>query len=102
MGLSSECEPKQRKNMMLMVGSAMMSAISEAWTIMNKHMGMNYDDIGDVFSKWSSEGELVSIFCQWLELLLTMEEKHFSGQDRCGYRQKKGRGTQSCSRRRAR
>jgi 6-phosphogluconate dehydrogenase len=39
--------------------SAMMSSISEAWTIMNKHMGMSYDDIGKVFEKWSSEGELV-------------------------------------------
>lgn len=38
----------------------MMSAISEAWTIMNKHMGMGYDEIGKVFEKWSSEGEFVS------------------------------------------
>ena len=41
--------------------SAMMSAISEAWTIMNKHMEMEYDDIGKVFEKWSSTGELVSL-----------------------------------------
>jgi len=39
----------------------MMSAISEAWTIMNKHMEMNYDDIGKLFEKWSSKGELVSL-----------------------------------------
>jgi 6-phosphogluconate dehydrogenase len=38
----------------------MMSAISEAWTIMNKHMGMEYDEIGKVFEEWSSDGELVS------------------------------------------
>jgi len=37
----------------------MMSCISEAWEIMNTHMGMKYDDIGKVFEKWSSEGELV-------------------------------------------
>ncbi|EPE30413.1 6-phosphogluconate dehydrogenase C-terminal [Glarea lozoyensis ATCC 20868] len=41
---------------------AMMSSISEAWTIMNKHMGMKYDEIGEVFEKWSSEGELVDTF----------------------------------------
>jgi len=40
----------------------MMSAISEAWTIMNKHMNMKYDDIGKVFEKWSSEGELKNTF----------------------------------------
>jgi len=39
--------------------SGMMSCISEAWEIMNKHMGMKYDDIGKVFEKWSTEGELV-------------------------------------------
>ncbi|KAJ8067668.1 hypothetical protein OCU04_003275 [Sclerotinia nivalis] len=30
----------------------MMSAISEAWTFMNKHLGMKYDEIGKVFEKW--------------------------------------------------
>jgi 6-phosphogluconate dehydrogenase len=39
----------------------MMSAISEAWEIMNKHMGMKYDEIGKVFEEWNSKGELVSI-----------------------------------------
>ena len=39
---------------------AMMSAISEAWTIMVKHMEMSYDDVGKVFEEWSSKGELVS------------------------------------------
>ncbi len=37
----------------------MMSAISEAWEIMNTHLGMDYDSIGKVFEKWNSEGELV-------------------------------------------
>lgn len=41
---------------------AMMSSISEAWTIMNKHVGMKYDDIGKVFEKWSSDGELHNTF----------------------------------------
>lgn len=39
----------------------MMSAISEAWTIMNKHMGMKYDEIGKTFEEWSAEGEFVSL-----------------------------------------
>lgn len=39
--------------------SGMMSAISEAWTIMTKNLSMSYDDVGKVFEKWSSEGELV-------------------------------------------
>lgn len=37
----------------------MMSAICEAWGIMRK-MGMGYEEIGDVFAQWDSEGELVS------------------------------------------
>lgn len=37
----------------------MMSAISEAWEIMNTHLGMDYDEISTVFKKWSSEGEMV-------------------------------------------
>lgn len=41
---------------------AMMSAISEAWTIMTKHIGMRYDDVGKVFEEWSSKGELKNTF----------------------------------------
>ncbi|KAE8442051.1 hypothetical protein EG329_003908 [Mollisiaceae sp. DMI_Dod_QoI] len=41
---------------------AMMSAISEAWTIMTKHMNMKYDDVGKVFEEWSSKGELKNTF----------------------------------------
>ncbi|KAI9821061.1 MAG: hypothetical protein M1827_003794 [Pycnora praestabilis] len=40
----------------------MMSAISEAWQIMEKSIGMKYEDIGDVFAKWNSEGELRNTF----------------------------------------
>jgi 6-phosphogluconate dehydrogenase len=54
----------------------MMSAISEAWTIMNKHMEMKYDDIGKVFEKWSSEGELVSGIPLTSRNLLTAVEKY--------------------------
>lgn len=40
----------------------MMSAISEAWSIMVTGLGMSYDEIGDVFAKWNSEGELRGTF----------------------------------------
>ncbi|KAF1936828.1 6-phosphogluconate dehydrogenase C-terminal domain-like protein [Clathrospora elynae] len=39
----------------------MMSAICEAWGIMRK-IGMGYEEIGDVFSQWNSEGELRGTF----------------------------------------
>lgn len=39
----------------------MMSAISESWEIMNTHMGMDYDEISQVYKKWSTEGEMVRI-----------------------------------------
>jgi 6-phosphogluconate dehydrogenase len=48
-----------REKIGLMENSGMMSCISEAWEIMNKHIGMKYDDIGKIFEKWSTEGELV-------------------------------------------
>ena len=38
----------------------MMSAQAEAWQIMSLGLGLTYNEIGDVFGKWSSEGELVS------------------------------------------
>lgn len=37
----------------------MMSAISEAFQVMNVGLGMEYDEIGNVFEEWNSEGELV-------------------------------------------
>ncbi|OAL04598.1 6-phosphogluconate dehydrogenase C-terminal domain-like protein [Phaeosphaeriaceae sp. SRC1lsM3a] len=39
----------------------MLSAICEAWGIMRK-MGMDYEDIGNVFSEWNSKGELKGTF----------------------------------------
>ncbi|TVY75975.1 6-phosphogluconate dehydrogenase [Lachnellula suecica] len=58
--------------------SGMMSAISEAWTIMNKHMDIKYDEIGRIFEKWSSEGELENTFLVKI------------GADICEQRDKKG------------
>jgi 6-phosphogluconate dehydrogenase len=37
----------------------MMSAISECWKIMNSHLGMSYEEIGETFAAWNGEGELV-------------------------------------------
>jgi 6-phosphogluconate dehydrogenase len=37
----------------------MMSAISEAWGIMRTGLGLSEDEIGDIFEKWNTEGELV-------------------------------------------
>jgi 6-phosphogluconate dehydrogenase len=62
MGLSSKSFSQEEKEESGAEGSSgMMSCISEAWEIMNKHMGMKYDDIGKVFEKWSTEGELVCL-----------------------------------------
>jgi len=40
----------------------MMSAITEAWGIMTKGLGMDQDAIGDVFERWNKEGELKGTF----------------------------------------
>jgi 6-phosphogluconate dehydrogenase len=39
----------------------MMSAICEAWGMMRKQ-GMGYEEIGEIFSKWNSSGELKGTF----------------------------------------
>lgn len=41
----------------------MMSAISEAWSIMVTGLGMSYDEIADTFDKWNKDGGLVSATC---------------------------------------
>ena len=40
----------------------MMSAIAEAWQLMDVGFGMSYDEIGDVFSKWNKDGPLRGTF----------------------------------------
>lgn len=39
----------------------MMSAISEAWSIMVTGLGMSYDEIAQTFEDWNNKGELVSL-----------------------------------------
>lgn len=63
----------------------MMCAISEAWTIMNRQMGMKYDEIGKIFEKWSSEGEFVSDCSVRNWILLIRTEKYLSCEDWCRY-----------------
>jgi 6-phosphogluconate dehydrogenase len=40
----------------------MMSAIAEAWQIMDVGLNMSYDDIGDVFAKWNAQGPFRGTF----------------------------------------
>lgn len=40
----------------------MMSAMAEAWQMMNQGLGMGYDEIADEFTRWNENGELVSRF----------------------------------------
>ncbi|KAL9066190.1 MAG: hypothetical protein Q9161_007716 [Pseudevernia consocians] len=40
----------------------MMSVQAEAWQIMNLGLDMTYDEIGDVFAKWNTDGELRGTF----------------------------------------
>ena len=59
----------------------MMAAQSEAWQIMNINMAMTYDEIGDEFERWNSEGELVCALYPWLprdsELRTSVERNIF-------------------------
>jgi 6-phosphogluconate dehydrogenase len=40
----------------------MMSAIAEAWQVMNVGLNMSYDEIGGVFTKWNDEGPFRGTF----------------------------------------
>lgn len=40
----------------------MMSTIAEAWQIMVAGLGMSYDEVGEVFSKWNAEGPFRGTF----------------------------------------
>ncbi|KAL8683761.1 MAG: hypothetical protein Q9186_000247 [Xanthomendoza sp. 1 TL-2023] len=40
----------------------MMSALAEAWQIMNLGLKMDYDEIGEVFERWNEKGELRGTF----------------------------------------
>lgn len=44
----------------------MMSAISEAYAIMRKGLGMSLDEISQTFDMWNSEGELKGTFLIWI------------------------------------
>ena len=43
------------------IEQGMMSALCEIWGIMNKCLGMGYEEIADVFEEWDTSGELVRI-----------------------------------------
>jgi len=40
----------------------MMSAIAEAWQLMDVGFGLSYDEIGDVFAKWNEDGPFRGTF----------------------------------------
>lgn len=44
------------------IEGGMMSALAEAWSFMHFGLGMEYCEIGDVFSKWNESGELKGNF----------------------------------------
>lgn len=40
------------------IENGMLSVICETWSILHKSLGLSYEEIGKVFEKWNSEGEL--------------------------------------------
>lgn len=40
------------------IEGGMLSTLAEAWSILHNGLGMNYDEIGDIFAQWNKEGEL--------------------------------------------
>ncbi|KAI9925172.1 hypothetical protein AWENTII_011633 [Aspergillus wentii] len=44
------------------IEGGMLSTTAEAWSILHNGLGLNYDEIGDIFSKWDKDGELRNNF----------------------------------------
>lgn len=44
------------------IEGGMLSALAEAWSYLHFGMGMDYDQIADIFSQWNSSGELQGNF----------------------------------------
>lgn len=40
------------------IEGGMLSTLAEAWSYMHHGLGLNYDEIGDIFAKWNESGEL--------------------------------------------
>ncbi|TKA67671.1 hypothetical protein B0A55_08646 [Friedmanniomyces simplex] len=55
----------------------MMSAIAEAYSLMRTGLGMNLDEIGEVFDQWNSTGELQGTFLIWIsrDICRTKDDK---------------------------
>jgi 6-phosphogluconate dehydrogenase len=44
------------------IEQGLMTALCEAWGIMNRGLGMSYEEIADVFEQWNKEGQLQDNF----------------------------------------
>ncbi|KAI1074208.1 6-phosphogluconate dehydrogenase, decarboxylating [Whalleya microplaca] len=44
------------------IENGMLSAVCEAWSFLNKSLGLANDEIGKIFEKWNSEGELKNTY----------------------------------------
>lgn len=44
------------------IENGMLSIVCEAWNFLNKSLGLSNDEIGKIFEKWNSEGELKSTY----------------------------------------
>ncbi|OTB05036.1 hypothetical protein M426DRAFT_57717 [Hypoxylon sp. CI-4A] len=44
------------------IENGMLSVVCEAWNFLNKSLGLSYDEIGKIFEKWNSEGELKNTY----------------------------------------
>jgi 6-phosphogluconate dehydrogenase len=53
------------------IEQGMMSTLCEVWFIMNRCLGMKYEDIGKAFEEWNKSGPLVSASCCVFVVLLT-------------------------------
>ena len=69
------------------IEQAMMGAVAEAWGLMRFNLGMELDEIGNVFKQWSATAELVSatslsacVLCADVHV-----EKDFPHRHCCGY-----------------
>ncbi|KAI2780240.1 6-phosphogluconate dehydrogenase, decarboxylating [Daldinia loculata] len=57
------------------IENGMLSAVCEAWNILHRSLGLPYDEIGKIFEKWNSEGELRNTYLIQIGSEICQEKK---------------------------
>lgn len=65
------------------IEGGMLSTLAEAWSILHYGLGLNYDEIGEIFAQWNKKGELRNNFLLEIavDMLHTKKKSQGGGQE---------------------